>query len=187
MSKLLTEQDFIDAANDIKCKVASIKAVCEVEAPRGGFDVVGNPTLLFERHIFSRYTKGKFDKSNPILSNPIPGGYGASGVAQWNKLQQALLLDRIAALYACSWGKFQIMGFNFAIAGFKKIDDFVKAMNTSEGDQLKAFVNLVKSSRLDDELINLDWKGFAKGYNGKNYTINNYDKKLEVAYNKYNS
>jgi hypothetical protein len=184
--KLLIDQDFINSAARIGCKVAAVKAVCKVEAPNGGFDVTGNPTLLFERHIFHRYTKGKYDKSHPHLSNETPGGYGATGVTQQNKFQEAMKLDKIAAIYACSWGKFQIMGFNFAVCGFKTLDAFVKAMQESEGKQLEAFINFVINSRLNDELQRLDWAGFAKGYNGKNYHINNYDGKLSRAFILYN-
>jgi hypothetical protein len=184
--KLLIEQDYINAANLLNCKIAAIKAVCEVEAPKGGFHISGHPTLLFERHIFSRYTKNKFDKSHPLLSNPSAGGYGTTGQNQEDKLAQAMLLDKTAAIYACSWGKFQIMGFNFAIAGFKTLSEFVTAMKESEGKQLLGFTNFVINSRLNDELQRLDWAGFAKGYNGKNYSINKYDVKLATAYKKYN-
>ena len=112
----LSESDFEAAASSLGVDVAAIKAVCEVEAPRGGFQSNGEPTILFERHLFSRYTHGKWDASNPDISNPKPGGYGGT-VAQHGRLQRAAKLDRQAALKATSWGKFQILGVNYGQAG----------------------------------------------------------------------
>ncbi|WP_373427998.1 N-acetylmuramidase domain-containing protein, partial [Chryseobacterium sp. WLY505] len=48
--KTLTEQDYINAAKELGCEVSAIKAVSEVEAPKGGFQADGTPTILFERH-----------------------------------------------------------------------------------------------------------------------------------------
>lgn len=37
----------------------------------------------------------------------------------------------------------------------------------------------------DSYLLNLDWKEFARHYNGSGYAQNQYDKRLEKAYAKY--
>ncbi len=57
----LTDQDFQDAANMLGCNVAAIKAVSEVESRQKGFYDNGEPVILFERHIFSKYTNHMFD------------------------------------------------------------------------------------------------------------------------------
>jgi hypothetical protein len=75
------------------------------------------------------------------------------------------------------------MGDNYKVCGFGNVEDFVKAMVAGEPEQLAAFVNFVRNSRLDDELIRLDWRGFARGYNGPAFEANKYDKKLAAAYN----
>lgn len=49
-------------------------------------------------------------------------------------------------------------------------------------DNLDAFVKFVKKSSLDDELIRLDWAGFARGYNGPAYKDSHYDSKLAASY-----
>ncbi|MFN8366722.1 MAG: N-acetylmuramidase family protein [Candidatus Kapaibacterium sp.] len=180
----LTDQDFQDAANMLGCNVAAIKAVSEVESRQKGFYDNGEPVILFERHIFSKYTNHMFDKTNPDISNPKPGGYGPSS-AQHARLQEAVKLNRNAALMSASWGKFQIMGFNFALAGFTSLQEFINAMYTSERDHLMAFVQYVKHCSLDDELRNKQWAEFAKRYNGVDYKKNNYDTKLAAAYTKY--
>ena len=182
--KTLTEQDYIDAAKLLNCKVAAIKAVKEVETRGSGFQNDGKPIILFERHIFHRLTNGMYSKSHPDISNPNPGEYGKYS-EQYDRLAKASVLNANAALQSCSWGLFQIMGFNFSICGYKSLDDFITAMKNTEKDHLFAFCNLVINKDLDDELQREDWAGFARGYNGKNYKINKYDSKLLASFNKY--
>ena len=182
MKAALTEQDFADAAGQLECSVAVIKAVCIVEAPRGGFLSSGEPAILFERHQFSRRTGRKFDIAHPHISNPKPGGY-KGGQAEHDRLAEAAALDREAALESTSWGKFQIMGFNYAPAGFESLQDFVNAMYQSEGRQLDAFVSFIQHEGLAIFLRDQRWADFARRFNGPNYAINSYDTKLAAAYN----
>ena len=181
----LKQSDFIDAADELQVPVAVVKAVCEVEAPRGGFLRYNNePVILFERHKFHQFTEGKYTKQHPDISNPRPGGY--LGYKQEHlRLQEATNLDREAALKSASWGRFQIMGFNYKLCGFSKLQNFINAMYHSEKSQLDAFVKFIKSVKLQDELQRLDWHGFSRAYNGKNYWKNNYAERLEKAYNKF--
>lgn len=181
MNKLLTEQDFIKAAGELDCSVAVIKAVCEVEAPLGGFLPSGEPTILFERHQFSRRTGRVFDISRPHISNRKPGGY-LGGQAEHDRLAEAVALDRDAAMESTSWGKFQIMGFNYAPAGFDSLQAFINAMYQSEGRQLQAFVAFIQHEGMAVFLRNHQWAAFAKRYNGPNYAINSYDTKMAAAY-----
>lgn len=185
MKPKLTEAGFAAAAELLGCEVAAIKAVCEVEAPKGGFLDDDRVRILFERHKFHRFTGGIFSAEHSDISNKAPGGYGPEGAHQWARFSKAFALDPKAAMKSCSWGKFQIMGFNFASAGFDSLDTFVEAMKVSEDEQLKAFVAIVKSFALTDELQRHDWAGFARGYNGENYKINRYDTKLAAAYAKH--
>lgn len=185
MKPTLNEDDFRRAAAALRCEVAAVKAVCQVEAPRGGFLADGRPTVLFERHTFSKLTGRRFDAKFPTISSPSPGGYGAAGAHQHARLGIAAELDRDAALKSASWGKFQIMGFNHAAAGHPTLQGFVNAMYESEGKQLDAFVAFVKTNRLDDELRDRRWAAFAAGYNGPNYAINKYDTKLAQAYQSF--
>lgn len=181
----LTEADFQRAAASLCCEVAAIKAVTEVEAPKGGFNPDGTPTILFERHIFHRETGGRFSKSHPSISNPSPGGYG-SYASQHSRLGEAAKLDRTAALRSASWGKFQIMGFNHKAAGHATVQAFVNAMYRSEGEQLDAFVAFIKADpTLHKALREKQWATFARLYNGPAYEKNSYDTKLEAAYKRF--
>lgn len=182
----LEDRDFAAAAFTLECEVEAIKAVCEVEAPRGGF-VDGQCLTLFEGHIFHRYTSGKFDAEAPTLSYPkwTTQFYGHTQRDESLRLAKACILDGQAALMSASWGRFQIMGFNFALCGFRDVQSFVKAMKESEKNQLDAFVQYVIHTRLNDELQDRRWADFARCYNGPEYQKNHYDTKLAAAYDKF--
>jgi len=182
----LTEEDFATAAQILGCDIPAVKAVTEVESRGGGFLPDGRPKILFEGHWFYRYTKGKFAASHPtICYRRWTKAHYIGGAGEYDRLNAAIALDRTAALLSASYGAFQVMGFNFAICGFTKIEDFYAAMQVSEGEHLKAFCQYVKNSGLADELRRHDWAGFAKGYNGAEYKKNAYDSKLARAWRKH--
>lgn len=184
MKPTLNEADYTRAAKLCGCDIAAIKAVAEIESRDAGFHFDGQPVILFERHVFSRLTKGKFDKTHPKISNPSPGGYGYLS-SQHNRLSEAAKLDRSAALQSASWGKFQVMGFNWQIAGYETLQKFINAMYRSEGEHLNAFIGFVRYNKLDVHLRDKNWVAFARGYNGPAYKKNQYDVKLANAYDKY--
>lgn len=175
-----TDESVKAAAAKIGCAEAAVRAVMDVES-RGGFYADGRPKILFERHYFSRLTGRKFDAAHPDISNRQAGGY-KGGTAEYDRLGRAIALDRDAALRSASWGAFQIMGDNCGVCGFSNVEDFVAAMVAGEPEQLAAFVGFVKGNHLDDEMIRLDWAGFARGYNGPGYKANRYDEKMAAAY-----
>lgn len=183
--KTLTENNYRAAAELLGVDVATVKAVAEVESAGGGFLANGQPKILFEGHWFHKLTGGKYtNPENANISYPkwITTYYNEN---QHARLAKAVRLDREAALKSASWGKFQIMGFNYAKAGFDNLQSFINAMYRSEGAQLIAFVNFVKNTGLDAPLKRKDWAGFARGYNGSGYAKNKYDIKLANAYKKH--
>ena len=187
MKPVLVDQDFQDAAGQLGCEVAAIKAVCRVEAPRGGFNPDGTPVTLFEGHKFHKFTHGAFDGEAPDLSYPewTRQHYGDDWLQEQDRLQRAMALDREAALRSASWGKFQIMGFNHESVGFSTIQAFVNAMYRSEREHLMAFVLYVLKNGLAPALRRKDWKVFARGYNGPGYAENKYDIKMAAAYRRF--
>ena len=122
------------------------------------------PKILFERHIFSRLTNGAYDFTNPDISAPTPGGYGDPGAHQYDRLQSAEQLNQDAALQSASWGLGQIMGMNFAAAGFPDVTAMVAAMIGSEDAQLGAMAAFIQSNNMSVKLQNQDWAGFASMY-----------------------
>lgn len=184
---LLVEQDFLDAANMLNCLPAAVMAVCQIEAPRGGFNPDGTPVTLFEGHKFYKYTNGAHVAVAPDLCFKAwtRQHYGKSWQAEQLRLQRAMALDRTAALMSASWGKFQIMGFNYKLAGFDTLQQFVNAMYIGERAHLFAFVVFTISTGLTPALRACDWAAFAKGYNGPSYAANKYDAKLQAAFEQF--
>jgi hypothetical protein len=189
----LTEADYVRAAEQLGCDVAAIKAIAEVESSGSGFLSDGRVKVLFEGHQFYKYTKGAYAQTHPTIcyrkwtrDHYAKGpNNDVRGAGELERLTQAMELDRIAALLSASYGKFQIMGFNFAICGYANIDAFYDAMQVSEGEQLKAFCSYITSVSLDDELASHDWGSFARRYNGPEYLKNQYDAKLAAAFARY--
>lgn len=182
----IDDTDYEEAAKELGCEVAAIKAVAKTETGSYGsyFKFEDNddyvPAILFERHHFHKYTHGKYDQFEDI-SNSVAGGYGATSV-QYTKLVKAYALDKKAALKSASWGKFQILASNFATAGYASPEDFVFALSKSEKNQLKAFVSFIKADRVLLHSIRAkDWLSFAKRYNGPRQK--GYDLKMEKNYN----
>lgn len=177
------EDDFKDAAKSLGCEARSIKAVKAVESPFGPFDKAGRPTILFERHLFSQLTLRRYDGRYPMISNRLPGGYSFPERDQYVRLQQAYALNADAALKAASWGGFQILGMNHLAAGYRTVDQFVRAMCQSAVLQKDAFVSFIKAdSRLLRGIREKDWALFARYYNGPAYAKNRYDTRLAEEY-----
>lgn len=178
----MKEEAIAKAAKRLGVDTSSVKAIIAVESPKGAFLESGEPPILFERHKFSKHTNGRFDAKYPDISNPQWGGYGKAS-EQHKRLQKAAALDRPAALKSASWGAFQILGENFAQAGFPDIQSFVNAMYESEEAQLDAFVEFIRNdARLLKALRTKAWADFARVYNGPAYRENQYDTKLAKAY-----
>lgn len=180
----LREEDYVVAAKELGCEVAAIKAVAEVEAPKGGFLPNGEVTILFERHWFHRLTNGKFSSTYPAISNPKPGGY-IGGAEEHKRLKLAVSLDRDAALQSASWGKFQIMGFNYKLTNSPTLQVYINRVHKSEAEQLAMFVAFLKNRGLDKVLANKQFSTFARIYNGRAYKKHNYDGRIIAAYRKY--
>lgn len=201
----LGTQDFHQVADRLGCQVAQIKAVWEVESgggwfkdvradilaldgPGGFLDGPHLPKILFEAHIFDRYTEGRFRQSHPNLSSArwnralYVGGQG-----EYVRLWNAIKLDRSAALLSASVGGAQIMGFNHKAAGYDTVEAFWEGMKQSERNHLDAFASFIASKQLHAALRQISTSpascaAFANGYNGKEYAANNYHGKIADAY-----
>jgi hypothetical protein len=195
--KYLNENDFIKASNKLQIETNVIKTVTTVEALQFGFYNNGLPVMLFERHHFYKQlcaAKG-VDFANkaaidfPDICNPSPGGY-QGGKHELDRLDRAKSIDETSALLSASYGLFQIMGFNYAQAGYKSVKEYYEAICISEQNQLDAFVNylmLDKTKSLLNSLKKKDFTAFAKEYNGPAYAKNNYDTKMMKAYQSLSS
>jgi hypothetical protein len=187
--------DYKKASDSLGVEEAAIKAVASVESSGNGFitDSQGNkiPKILFERHIMFRrlrdFTpiKSKDMASKyPDIVNEKSGGY-KGGLAEHERLQRAVLIDRTTALESASWGSFQLMGYHWSSLGYSSIQAFINDMYTEQG-QLDAFVKFIKAdNRLVKALKEKDWATFSRIYNGPAYKTNKYDTKMKDAYEKF--
>jgi hypothetical protein len=186
----LTPSDYRAAAARIGCTVPAIRAVAEVESAGRGFLPDGRPAILFEAHQFHRLTRGRFGAERDRFGVPLSvlswdrGLYGPPGAHQYARLEDAMRLDERAAVFATSWGTFQIMGFNFAALGFPDVDTFreVVAAQDEAREHLDLFVQFILVNGLDDELRDRRWADFARIYNGPGYAANRYDTKMAAAF-----
>lgn len=189
MKRALKQSDFEKAAKELGVDVASVKAVVEVESRGKGFLDSGEPVILFERHVFNRRLRNKniIIRDRPDLINPTAGGY-KGGAAEHVRLQQAVLVDREAALESASWGLFQIMGYHWKDLGYASLQSFINAMYKDEPAHLDAFVKFIKANKnIHTALKVRNWENFASGYNGPAYKRNRYDEKLSAAYKKHSA
>lgn len=191
---MISEEQYKRSAAKIGCEVAAIKAVTMVESNGAGFLKTGEPVILFEPHIFWKQLRLKgidpaaLVKADPSLGDILYPVWGTKKYGkpseQHAKLARAVAIDRDAAMKSASWGLFQIMGFNYAACGCATLQDFINKIYSGEDSHLDLFDDYIVNSHLDDELKNLDWAGFARGYNGASYWKNKYNIKLQAAYNK---
>ncbi|GLS25251.1 N-acetylmuramidase family protein [Marinibactrum halimedae] len=180
----LSDKDFIAAAHTLSCEVAAVKAVSDVESSGKGFFDNGAPVLLFEAHHFSKFTEGRYNESHPsISSKQWDRSLYFGGEREYLRLQEAVQLDRSAALKSASYGRYQLMGFNHHLAGYDDVDALVTDMFLDERHHLMAFVRFIQSNTAMHQAIkSKDWASFARAYNGPSYAQNQYDERLSNAY-----
>jgi hypothetical protein len=180
--KPLTQRGLDEAGGIVGIPNAAMWAVIQVESSGAGYIADRRPKILFERHLFHRATGGRFDSSHPNISGPTSGGYGPGGAHQYDRLAVALDLDPEAALESASWGLGQVLGSNFAVAGFNDVEDMVAKMVHSERQQLLGMFNFIDGNGLGRHLRNKNWTKFAFGYNGPLAEQNGYPDKLRAAF-----
>jgi len=179
----LTRANFERIAAQLGVEWQALAAVAEAESSAlGGFAADGRLNISFERNLFSRKTNGVYDQSHPAISNRTPGGHLRTQAQRWEQLEAAYALDPEAALQSTSWGRFTILGQNYAVQGFADAHAFVASMARSEVGQLAAFAAFVRVNGIADELQRRDWVGFARRYNGPQYATQQYDSRIAAAY-----
>lgn len=184
--QVLSGADFARAAATIGCEVSVIRAVTVVEARGQGFDARRRPVILFEPHVFWRCLppSKRAEAQRQGLAYPKwkPGNYPGTQDGRYAQLERAMLIDRDAALMACSWGLGQVLGENWEMCKFSSVEAFVRKNLEGEGGQLDVMVAFIIGAGLGKHLRTRNWAGFAHGYNGPRYAENQYDRKLERAH-----
>ncbi len=184
--QLLSIGDYTAAAKELGCETRMIRAMAKQEGRDHGFDHFNRPTILYEPLHFRRLAGHQTEymakyHDLTFLQADSHHPYGPPS-AQWRRLQKAYLIDARAALNSVSWGKFQILGEYFYLAGHASLQSYVSAMCTSEQEQLNAFVSYIRSKHLESALARKDWEAVACGYNGKYFKRYHYDTALQQQY-----
>jgi len=181
----LSERGLAAACDRLRVGLAEIWAVLRVETRGCGFLPDRRPRIVFERHVFHHETNGRFDAVSPDVSNPHPGGYGAGGTHQYERLHTAIRLDRRAAFRSAAWGIGGVMGRNAELVGFADVDSMVREMTAAEDAQLRGMHGYIVATGLDRALQQHDWTAFARGYDPKRFAENAHDTLLDDAFQHY--
>lgn len=193
---MLTDSDYKASADRLKVTIPIIKAIAKVESRGEGFLPNGKVKILYEPYQFGRLTNHRFDGHKVNIGgieyplslkgkwNAKLCKYGSESI-QWSKLEKAKELNNEKALEACSWGQFQIMGFNYFFCGFRNVFEYVKFVSESSFNQLMVFTTFLISSGLSDYLKDKKYNKFFELYNGKSYKENKYDEKFLTELKKF--
>ena len=163
-------------------------AVVQVESGGKAFATVDGrpmPLILYEPHVFYRclpVDRRKESKDRKLGCRDwgeLP--YPASQSARYNQLARAKKIHEEAAYMACSWGVGQVLGENADWLGFSSARALAeRAMQSIEG-QLDLMTRFIDKRGLVDELKALNWRGFARLYNGSGQ-VDYYANAMERAY-----
>jgi N-acetylmuramidase len=181
----LKRSDYEAAASRLGCEWEALAAVSQVESgSMGGFGPDGRPIILYEPHIFSKHSAHAYDASHPAISSLHwnQALYKPTQAERYQQLAEAYALNQDAALQACSWGRFQILGENYTDVSGANPHTYVSLMARDEAGQLQAFEAYIRAKGLADELRNQQWAQFAQRYNGPSYAQHNYDGRMAQAY-----
>lgn len=193
---MFTYDQYKGAADELGCEPEIVEAVVqqEIGGKSSTFTVGGKTRLkiLFERHVFWRELEARgidpreMVRRDPTLSdilNQQPYAKYGKFTQQYQRRDRAAGINREAALAACSYSAFQIMGNNYQAAGYKTVVDFVTAMERCEPEvYLDAFVAFCQHNKLDVFLKKRDFESFARHYNGPGYYKRGYHISLARHY-----
>ncbi|QDH80284.1 N-acetylmuramidase family protein [Echinicola soli] len=219
--KVLADEEIKDALEtlwlekQVKLAFPVVKAVISVESSGRGHLQDGRAKILFEGHKFWYWLSkvGKTQEELEELQRQYPDIVYPSwtrehyrlGADEYKRLEKAKEIcqgiNDKAAVYATSWGLFQILGENLDhfIKGrnYKDWKDFEQKQHEAELYHFLDFLTFIQTKKLDRKPLvsfiseenkgNYDWTSFAYGYNGRGYKLNKYDEKLAAAYYKFKS
>jgi hypothetical protein len=105
---------------------------------------------------------------------------------EWRNLARAYAVDAEAALLSTSYGLPQLMGFNWLLTRHPSVQAMVLAFQDSCEEQVAGFFGFVEKNGLVKHILNADWRGFTRRYNGAG-NVDEYSGKLIRALKVVNS
>lgn len=172
---MITEKDYKYLASTFGYPLKRVKSIDLVESNGQGFDPkTGKMKIQFEPHYFKR------------ISLLVSGIWSLNKVdiqsKEWEAFNDAFKKNPNAAMESTSIGRMQVMGEHWKRLGFVSVGDMWDFAKESELNQLWLGLKFISTdSRLNKATIEGNHKLMAYYYNGKNYWIKGYDKKLEKA------
>ncbi|OYW63029.1 MAG: hypothetical protein B7Z40_15665 [Bosea sp. 12-68-7] len=173
----ISNDDMAALARELGCHPASLEAIAEVESNGFGWFDDGRIKILPEPHKFDDYLPAarRAEARRLGLATLSYAATKASGHykrmtngpgPRYALLARMIAFDENAAFNAISVGRFQIMGFNHAVCGYRSAKAMFEAFVDSEANQLRAFGRFLVDKKLKDELVREDFDGIERGYNG---------------------
>ncbi|OGR30831.1 MAG: hypothetical protein A2139_04460 [Desulfobacca sp. RBG_16_60_12] len=141
-------------AQACRLPVETALAVFFVESKTAYDPKTGLVIIRFEPHIFRRKAGQEVSFSR--------GGQQH----EWRNLARAFDLDQDAALLSTSYGLPQLMGFNWQVTRHPGVQAMVLAFQDSCEAQVAGFFSFVELNGLTRYILNADWRGFTRRYNG---------------------
>ena len=194
---MITEEQYKKIADKMGVSVADIKTVRDVESSGNGFLPDGSLKILFEGHKFwSQLVKKGLDPktlltedNKDVLYKNWTKKFYKGGIKEYDRLKKALEISndvrvQEAALEACSYGGFQIMGFHAKALGFKDVYDMIFYVSAGEYQSLDLFYRFCEHFNLTRHLRSGNIEAFVEGYNGSGQ-IDYYVGLWKKAYKKY--
>ena len=180
-TRRLSQQDYRNAGAKHGIEPAALHAFADIESNGAGFASDGRAVILYEPHIFSRETGGQWDGYAPAgmvcsYSKWVPPGkrppgcdfhpYQLDQLGRWGLLAFAAELDFEAALKACSWGSFQILGKNHAVIGYPTAWHMVVAFHAGEHAHLDAAMAFLAANDVLGAAKRNQWERVITVWNG---------------------
>jgi hypothetical protein len=154
--------------------VEATLAVFYVESKMAYDPQTGLVIIRFEPAVFQR-------KSGQSVT------YSRGGQSdEWRNLARAYAVDVDAALLSTSYGLPQLMGFNWLLTRHPSVQAMVLAFQDSCEEQVAGFFGFVEKNGLVKHILNADWRGFTRRYNGAG-NVDEYSGKLIRALKVVNS
>lgn len=173
----ISNDDMAALARELGCHPATLEAIAEVESNGFGWFDDGRIKILPEPHKFDDYLPAarRAEAYRLGLATVSYNATRASGHykrmtnapgPRYDFLARMIAFDENAAFNAISVGRFQIMGFNHLVCGYRSAKAMFDAFVDSEANQLRAFGRFLLSKGLKDELAREDFATIETLYNG---------------------
>lgn len=174
-AEAISDADVSNLANELGVHPADLEAISNIESSGFGWFKDGRIKILFEKHWMYKQTSGS-ERNRAVRAgvarkhwvSPKRGGYKdqSNAASRYRLLAKAIAVNEEMALRSISMGKYQIMGFNYAICGFVSAKHMWTRFLDSEANQLQAFAKFLKNKNLVTAVRTRNFRRVEDIYNG---------------------